>query len=354
MVKPRHSNKNKVTIKEVALAAGVSVTTVSNFLNNRMYAMTEKTRQRIEDAVSSLDFHPSQVAISLVTNHTATIGLVLSEIETPLFLQATNVIEPIARIAGYSILFGNARSPEEEQRVVHLLLEKNVDGIIFLSISTSFDNDFLGNLPASTPPIVLVNRSTQFKRFDQINWDNANGVVQAVDYLAQLGHRRIAHLEGPVNRRSSDERLKGYRLGLEQNGLTYDSAYVCSGDFTTSPENWYQSTMELLNLPTPPTAIIAADDIVAATVIRTVQRAGLRVPDDISVMGIDDQPNFCSYLNPALTTVQLPINEASKLAIQILLDKMTGQRRRVKHVLVPCQLVLRESCGPTLKEPKHG
>ena len=354
MVKSRSSNRNKVTIKEVALASGVSVTTVSNYLNDRMYAMTEKTRQRIADAISSLDFHPSQVAISLVTSHTATIGLVLSEIETPLFLQASNVIEPIARIAGYSILFGNARSPEEEQHVVHLLLEKQVDGIIFLSVSTNFDNDFLGSLPASTPPVVLVNRSTQFDCFDQINWDNANGVVQAVDYLAKLGHQRIAHLKGPANRSSSEERLQGYRLGLEKNGLIFNPAYVCSGDFTSTPESWYQSTLELLNLPIPPTAIIAADDIVAATVIRTVQRAGLRVPEDISVMGIDDQPNFCNYLNPALTTVQLPIVEASKLAIQLLLDHMTGKSKKVKRIMVPCKLILRESCGTNHNSLNHG
>jgi LacI family transcriptional regulator len=109
-----------------------------------------------------------------------------------------------------------------------------------------------------------------------------------------------------------------------------------------------------LNLPTPPTAIIAADDIVAATVIRTVQRAGLRVPEDISVMGIDDQPYFCKYLNPALTTVQLPVVEAGKLAIQMLLDHMTGQRKKTKRVVLLCPLVMRESCGPNLKALKHG
>ncbi len=354
MAKSRLPNDNRVTIKDVALAAGVSVTTVSNFLNDRMYAMTEETRQRIEEVVRSLDFHPSQVARSLVTNHTATIGLILSEIETPLFLQATNFIEPIARNAGYSILFGNARSIEDEQHVINLLLEKQVDGIIFLSISTYLDDDFLGGLPASAPPIVLVNRTTRLNRFDQIHWDNISGIVQAVDYLVQLGHRRIGHLKGPLNRRSTDERLQGYRLGLGQNGLAYDEAYVRSGDFTASPESWHQSTLELLNLPTPPTAIIAADDIVAATVIRTVQCAGLRVPEDISVMGIDDQPYFCTYLNPALTTVQLPIVEAGKLAIQMLLDHMTGQRKKAKRVVLPCPLVMRESCGPNLKTLRHG
>jgi DNA-binding LacI/PurR family transcriptional regulator len=353
MIKSQLPNENRVTIKDVALAAGVSVTTVSNLLNGRMYAMAEETRKRIEEAIASMDYHPNQAARSLVTNHTATIGLILSEIETPLFLQAINFIEPIARNAGYTILFGNSRSTEDGEHVFHLLLQEQVDGIIFLSVSTYLEGDFLSDLPTSAPPIVLVNRTTRLKGFDQVNWDNVGGIVNAVDYLVQLGHRRIAHLKGPLSRRSTDERLQGYRSGLGKNGLVYDEAYVRSGDFTISPEIWHQSTLELLNLPTPPTAIVAADDIVAASVIRTVQRAGLRVPEDISVMGIDDQPDFCTYLNPALTTVQLPVVEAGKLAIHMLLDHMTGQRKKVKRVLLPCPLILRESCGPNRKALIH-
>lgn len=348
-----HLPKNRVTIKDVALAAGISVTTVSNFLNDRTNAMTEETRQHIEDAVCSLDYHPSQVARSLVTNHTVTIGLILSEIETPLFLQATNIIEPIARNAGYSILFGNARSTEDGQHVFHLLLEKQVDGIIFLSISTYLDDDFLGGLPASAPPIVLVNRTTDLTRYDQILWDNTEGVAKAVDYLVGLDHRHIAHLEGPVNRRSTDERLQGYRIGLGRNGLTFDEAYIGSGDYTGSPQDWALSTQELMGLRFPPTAIIASDDLVAASVLHTAQRLGLRVPEDLSVIGIDDQPFFCTYLNPALTTVQLPVVEAGKLAIQTLLDHMTGQRKKAKRVVLPCTLVIRESCGPNLKALRH-
>lgn len=350
MPRSRLSNENRVTIKDVAQAAGVSVSTVSNFLNHRLYAMTEETRQRIEDTIRALDFHPNQVAISLVTNRTATIGLILSEIETPLFLQATSYIEPIARAAGYSILFGNARSPEDEERLVQLLLEKKVDGIIFLSISAYIENDFLGNLSPSTPPIVLVNRATNFKRYDQINWDNKSGVVEAVDYLVSLGHRRIAHLQGPLNRQSTFERLEGYRQGLEKNQIPYNDAYVQSGDYTGSVEGWRQSTEQLLSLPVPPTAILAADDTVAASAMRTVFRAGLRVPEDISVIGIDDLPNFCEHQNPPLTTVQLPMMEASKRAIQMLLEHLTGQRKKAKRVMIPCPLVMRESCGPVRKE----
>jgi DNA-binding LacI/PurR family transcriptional regulator len=344
MPKRCHPLPKRVTIKDVAQAAGVSVTTVSNALNGRIEAMSEGTLLRVQEAIRALNYHPSSVARSLVTRRTATIGLIVAEIETPLFLQALNFIEPIARNAGYNILMCNARNLEDEQQAVDLLLEKQVDGIIFLSTSAYMDDDYLIRLRPSAPPMVLVNRATTHDRFDQINLDNFYGITTAIEYLVQLGHRRIAHLRGPVNRRAAEERWQGYRFALEQHGLEYCEDYVRPGDFTATPEAWQQSTLELLNLSPWPTAITAANDTVAATALRTVQRAGLRVPQDVTVIGFDDQP-FCTYLNPALTTVQMSIIEAGKRAIQMLLDRIAGQRTDVAHITLPCPLVVRESSG---------
>jgi DNA-binding LacI/PurR family transcriptional regulator len=129
--------------------------------------------------------------------------------------------------------------------------------------------------------------------------------------------------------------------------LPYSEDYVRSGDFTETPELWRQSTLELLDLEPRPTAIIAADDIVAATVMKTVHQTGLAVPQDIAVVGIDDQP-FCSYLNPALTTVRLPVAEAGKRAVEMLLDQIAGKRIEKEHLELPCPLIVRESCGAYL------
>jgi DNA-binding LacI/PurR family transcriptional regulator len=337
----------QVTIRDVARAAGVSATTVSNVLNDRTDAMTSETLQRVQEAIRALNYHPSSIARGLVTRRTATIGLILAEIETPLFLQALNFIEPIARGAGYNVLLCNARNLEDERQALNLLLEKQVAGIIFLSTSQYLDDDHLLELQLSGPPVVLINRATIHDRFDQINWDNATGVATAVEHLVRLGHHRIAHLRGPIERRSSDERLQGYRLALEKCGLEYCENYVRPGDFTAPPDTWRQSTLELLALSPKPTAIIAADDIVAAVVIRTVQNAGLRVPQDVAVVGIDDQP-FSIYLNPALTTVQLPVIEAGKCAVQMLLDRIASRRATPKRMKLPCPLIVRESCGATL------
>ncbi len=345
MMPPALPRKTKrVTIKDVAQAAGVSVTTVSNALNGRTNAMTGETLNRIREAIRRLNYHPSRVARSLVTSRTATIGLIISEIETPLFLQALNVIEPIARNANHNVLVCSAGNLEEEQQAVNLLLEKRVDGIIFVSQSRYMDDDYLVNLSASIPPIVMINRTTIYEVFDNIHWDNTGGVIEAMDYLVRSGHRNVACLRGPDSRRSSVERFDGYKLGLQKHGLDYREDYVLWGDYESTPEAWKQVTLALLSLSPRPTAILASNDMVAAVVIRTIQQAGLNVPGDITVIGNDNQP-FVIYLNPALTTVELPILEAGRRAIEILLARIVNNQKEHKQIMLPCPLIVRESSG---------
>jgi len=343
--KVRERSQTRVTIKDVAQSAGVSVTTVSNVLNGRTAAMTEETLHRIQETIRALGYHPSNVARSLVTNRTATIGVVIAEIETAVFLQTLNFIEPIARSAGYNVLLTTTHSPDDERQAINLLLENQVDGIVTLSTSKYVDDDYLSDLPESVPPMVVFNRPTTHDRFDQIDVDNINGVIRAVDYLTQLGHRRIAHLAGPKSRVSTEQRLHGYQLGLEKNNLAYNEAYIQPGDFEAPPETWAESTRALLELDPRPTAIIGANDRVAAIAMKTVQNAGLRVPQDISIIGIDDQP-FCVYLSPTLTTVDMSIIEIGKRAIRMLLDRIQGNRTATEHVILRCPLIIRESSGP--------
>lgn len=340
--KSTRRSTRRVTIRDVAQTAGVSVTTVSNALNGRTKAMAAETLQRIQLAIRALNYRPSRVARSLVTNRTATIGLIIGEIETPLFLQALNIIEPIAREADYNILVCNAHSLEDEQQAVNLLLEKQIDGIIFLSNSLYLKDDYLITLAATAPPIVMVNRTSILEGFDHIHWDNAGGVVEAIDYLVSLGHRCIAQLLGPATRRSSKERFEGYQQGLNKHGIAYCEEYTGSGDYEAQPEIWEQATQKLLSIKPRPTAILASNDIVAAVVMRTIQHAGLRVPQDITVIGNDNQP-FSIYLNPALTTVKLPIQEAGQQAIELLLNRIANPDKTVERVMLPCPLIIRES-----------
>jgi LacI family transcriptional regulator len=337
--------KKRVTIKDVAKEAEVSITTVSNVLNERTDAMSEETLRRVRQVMRELGYRPNAVARSLVTRHTATLGVVLAEIETPLFLNALSAIEPIARDADYNVLISNAGTAGEEEEICRVLLANQVDGLIFLSVSRYTQKDCMPDLARLNIPVVLVNRAESYQTFDQINWDDTAGVTAAVEHLADLGHRRIAHLCGPAGRRSGENRLRGYRAGLVRHGIPYRPEYVRSGDYTDDPETWACSVRELMDLPSSPTAIIASDDIVAATAIRTLQDCGRRVPGDVSVIGIDDQP-FCSYLSPALTTIRLPVVKAGELAVEMILDRISGRRTEAEHVVLPCSLIVRESCGP--------
>jgi LacI family transcriptional regulator len=338
------ASRQRITIIDVARKAGVSSSTVSNVLNGRFGAMTAQTLERVQAAIRELNYRPSNTARGLVTRRSATIGLILADIETPLFLQALSHIEPIARGAGYNMLLCNARNVTDEREALNLLLEKEVDGIIFLSTSQYLEDDHLQELHVAGMPVVLVNRATSYDVFDQVNWDNTAGVTAAIEHLVALGHSRIAFLHGPAQRRSSDERMRGYQAGLERCGLVWRPEYIQPGDFTGQPEAWRRSTLNLLALSPQPTAILAADDVVAAITMKTVLNAGLQVPGDIAVVGIDDQP-FCTYLVPALSTVRLPVVEAGRTAVNMLLNRIAGRRTLVEHVLLPCPLIVRESCG---------
>ncbi len=333
---------NRTTINDVARAAGVSISTVSNVINGKSAAMTEETLARIQNAMRELDYRPSSVARGLAMQRTATLGLVITEIETPLFLQAVTPIEREARQSGYSLLLVNAKNEADEREAVRLLQEKQVDGLMVISTSDPRQNDHLHKIQADGIPVALINRSDLSPEFDQVNWDNSAGVTSIVQHLAGLGHRRIAILVGPVARRSTQERLQGYKAGLKLNGLSFDENLVYPGDYTATPEDWKQSTRDLLALSDPPTAIIASDDIVAAVVIRAIQESGQNVPNDIAIVGIDDQP-FSQYLG--LTTIQLPVAEAGKQAINLLLERIRHPETQAQHILLPCPLVVRDTCG---------
>lgn len=333
---------NRATITDVAQAAGVSISTVSNVINGKSAAMSEETLARIQSAMRELDYRPSSVARGLAMQRTATLGLVITEIETPLFLQAVNPIEREARQAGYSLLLVNAKNEADEHEAVQLLQEKQVDGLVVISTSDPRPNDHLLKVQAEGIPVALINRAELSAEFDHVNWDNAAGVSAIVKHLVELGHSRIAIMVGPVDRRSTQERLQGYRNGLEACAIVFDENLVYPGDYTATPEDWKRSTVELLALETPPTAIIASDDIVAAVMIRAIQEKGKLIPNDIAVVGIDDQP-FSQYLG--LSSMQLPISEAGRQAINLLLERIHHPETQAQHILLPCPLVVRDTCG---------
>lgn len=333
----------KITIKDIAREAGVSISTVSNVLNGNSTEMSEDTLLRVQQVIAKHQYRPNRIARSMITRRTATIGLILAEIETPLFLQSLNVIERNARLAGFNLLLSHARDEKDEVQSIDLFLEKQVEGVIFLSTSERKEERHLERLRDAQIPIILVNRFGRNPNHDQVNWDNRSGVHNAVTHLIALGHQHIALMVGPKKRLSTQERLEGYRQALTAHGLTYRKDYLQNGDYTQDPEAWRSATRALLNLRLPPTAIIAADDIVAAVVIETVREMGMRVPEDLSVIGIDDQA-FLSFLS--LTTVQLPIVEAGRIAVEMLLRRIAEPDIPYRQLTLDCPLIERRTSAP--------
>ena len=353
MTRSSGRSSKRSTISDVAKLAGVSPSTVSNVLNGRLSAMTEETLQRINDAIKSLDYQPSSLARSLKTQHTATIGIILAEVESPLFLNSLHIIEPLARAAGYSLLMSVCSSLQDERQALHILLNKQVEGIIFFSTSALVKETHLLELVDADTPVVLVNRASRLAGLYQVNWDDEGDTRAVTNYLIDLGHKHIGYLAGPITRRSTTDRLKGFRAALESHDLPYRSEYVRSGDYTGLPQDWIRATRELLALAPRPSAIIASNDTVAATVMRALQKDGVRVPDDVSLVGHDDQP-FAELLTPALTTMREPVMQSGKQAIQMLLGHLQGKPPRVRHVTIPGKLIVRESTSrPNLSGCLH-
>jgi LacI family transcriptional regulator len=332
---------DRVTIRQIAEMSDVSVSTVSNVLNGRTLRMSAETLERVREVISTVRYRPSSVARGLVTGRTATIGLVVSEIETSLFFSAIGAIETAARDAGYNVIVCHARGARDEAEVVTVLRTKGVDGIIFISNSESADNAHLVGLPEAGIFAVVVNRRRPGPEFGRVVWNDTAGVDGAVSHLFELGHRRIALLRGPGSRESTRDRAAGYKRGLKRHDLAFDPDYVRLGDYNEDPASWEKATLELLGLDPAPTAIIASDDSVAAVVIRTAQRRGMGVPGDLAVVGIDDQM-FANLLNPPLTTIRLPIKEAAERALTMLIDTITTGVP-MREVRLDTELVVRES-----------
>ncbi len=332
-----------ITIKDIAHEAGVSISTVSNVLNGNTTEMSEDTLARVRQVIAKHQYRPNRIARSMITRRTSTLGLVLAEIETPLFLQSLNVIERSARLADFNLLLSHARDAKDEAQSVDLFLEKQVEGVIFLSTSERKEESHLEKLRTAQIPTILVNRFGRNVEHDQVNWDNRSGVFNAVEYLISLGHRNIALMVGPKKRLSTQERLDGYKQALSAHRVPLRKEYLQDGDFTQQPDTWRMSTRALLSLSVPPTAIVASDDIVAAVVIETVRELGLHVPEDISVIGIDDQA-FLSFLS--LTTVQLPIVEAGRLAVDMLLRRIAEPDIPYRQITLDCPLIKRRTSAP--------
>jgi LacI family transcriptional regulator len=328
--------KQTVTIQDVAKTAGVSVSTVSRVLNGKEDVAVD-TQSRVLEVIEQLSYTSNLAARSMRGRKTNLIGLIMPDIAYPFAFEVMKGVNRAIAESEYDLLVyttGDIRkhsTASHEQKYVSLLNNSITDGLIIVApAAAEFTTD---------APIVSIDPIAVNPQYPSIHATNYQGAMDAMNYLLGLGHKRIGFISGRAELESSNRRLKGYRDALEKSGIPIDDALIIPGDYTT--ETGAKCTRELLVRENPPSAIFAANDQSALGVFQVAREMGLRIPDDLSVVGFDNIPD-ASYLD--LTTVDQFIFEMGFVAIQMLIKLINGEFHDGQPYKMETQLVIRKSC----------
>lgn len=329
------------TLADIAQRAGVSIMTASRALNGRS-GVAESTRERVVGIARELGYVANVSARGLVGGRMNILGMVVPDLATQYTGEVVAGAGQAANDLGFDLLLYTTSSDLGRERERSVLLTNGLaDGI--LAVLPQNPENILGALSKSGMPVVIVDHRGSSTNLPAIGVENYNGARLAVEHLVQLGHRRIGFLAGAAGVECSSERLRGYREGLINAGLAFEDALVRPGEFRQP--NGFRATTELLALERPPTAIFAANDLSAFGAIEAIKERGLRVPDDVSVIGFDDIP-MASQIYPALTTVRQPLNQMGASAVNLLVSMISGLNPVSKRVSLPTELIVRASTGP--------
>jgi LacI family transcriptional regulator len=338
MTAPKAKSANKgvtTTIEMVAEAAGVSPSTVSRILNGTA-KVSEDKRAAVNRAIERLNFVPNPAARLLAMGRSMTIGVVAQSIDSPFYGEGLRGIEDVLSASEFAVLFTSGHwNPRTEQRCVAQLLSRRVDGMIFLT--TSLPAAALREV-ATEVPVVVTGRRVKGERLVCLEFDNEGGARLATEHLITLGHRRIAFIAGLAGHNDAEQRLRGYRMALEEAGLSFDPQLVKDGEYRESGGE--AATYALLDSKRPFSAILAANDQSAYGAMLALFRRGLRIPQDISVVGFDDLLQS-AYCVPPLTSVHQAIYETGQAAARAIVD-LIGQQKPTLRLPAP-SLSVRES-----------
>lgn len=329
------------TIYDVARVAGVSISTVSHVLN-RTRRVSAPTEQRVRAAVAQLDYRPNSLARALVRQETKSIALIVPDNVNPFYAELARSIENAGFAAGYSVLLCNTDyNLTRESAYVDMLLSKQVDGVIYMSVD--FADSRLRLLHEAGIAVVVFDGLLD--GLDAVLLDNYAGARLAVEHLIELGHRRIACITGPsATRRGSATRVRAYRETLREYTLPHDPQLEVKGDW--SYRSGQAAADALLKLPAPPTAIFSCNDSMAIGALAALHAHGIAVPDQVSVIGYDNIA-LSAYVTPPLTTMATPIVLAGHTLTQLLLDRIGGQPTTPpQRLTLTGSLCVRGSTGP--------
>ena len=308
----------RLTIQDVADAAGVSKATVSRVVSGNYEYMRADTREKVEQTIKRLGFRPSSTAQSLTSNRTNTVAIMISDIGNPFYPDVIHGVEGIAFTNNYGIFLCNTNYDlDRGLALIRSLIDKRVDGVLLMSSTMS--NDWLEELIQNGIPAVVLDWATELseKTISTIQVDFGPGIQAAVDHLISLGHEKFAHVSGPLTWQTSRKRRDEFLNALKLRNISVENVPVLEGNLRI--DGGRQAALQLVNLPVRPTAIFAANDLTAIGIISELKAQGLRVPQDVSVIGLDDI-FLASQADPPLTTVALPRREIGELMMNMLLQ----------------------------------
>ena len=329
------------TIHDVAKRAGVGSITVSRVINNNGYISLE-TRERVTKAIEELGYIPNTLARSLRSRRTNTLALIVTDITNPFFTTLARGVEDTANEADYTVIFCNTdESPVKEEKYLNVLLQKQVDG--FLLVPTLSQPNAIRHIQKHGTPVVVLDRRVPGVEVDIVRCDSVDGAYQLTQYLLSLGHRQIAVMSGAVGVSTADDRVAGYQKALAEAKIDIGIRYIFRGDF--SQESGYEMTLQAINLPLRPTALIATNNFITIGAMKALQEVEMEVPEDISLVGFDDLPPTM-VIFPFFTVASQPAYEMGCKATELLLKRLANQQAgSFQEIILPTKLIIRHSSG---------
>lgn len=331
-------DRSSITIKDVAQHAGVSTATVSRVLSNSGPVSAE-VRERVEQAIHALGYRPNRMARSFRAQRSKFIGLIISDVENPFYTSLVRAVEDVAYAHDYSLLLCNSdEDPDKERTYIQFMADERVAGVIG-SPASEAETSFAALFDAGIP-VVSVDRRSARTPVDTVLLDNVAAARDLTRHLIAHGHRRIGAIVPNTSITSGRERLVGFLQAMEEAGLAPDPDLIREGKGIET--FGFQAAHELLDLPDQPTAVFTGNNLITLGALKAIQERHLRIPDDVAVAGHDEMP-WMSLLAPGITVAAQPIHEMGRLAMQMLLARIAGDRQPLREVKLAPRLIVRSS-----------
>jgi DNA-binding LacI/PurR family transcriptional regulator len=337
-------------MKQIAAKAGVSLGTVSHVLNNSA-GVRQGLRKKVLDAVNALGYHPSELARGLRRDKTNMIGMIIPDVTNPFFPAVVRGAEDVAFANGYRLVLCNTDN-DHSKELVHLQALRTYlpAGLIVIPSSFSDLSAQAESYRKAGSAVVCVDRLPKHWNGDSVTVANEDGAYEATKYLIRLGHRRLAAITGPLHLTNAQQRLAGFQRAIKEAKLTIAPEYILEASFDRAGGHG-KASIALRMLPRP-TAIVAANDMIALGVLQAIAQAGLRCPEDVSVMGFDNL-DIAELTNPALASVHQPGYQMGATAARMLLDRVGGNNSAYQHAVLQTELKIRQSVGPPRRERRR-